>query len=75
MVFSAQFGKAGAATVVAAGSQDNELRVFDRESNDVVASVRGMKKSLYCLDVSADGSMISFGTADGLVNVLDYTNS
>ena len=75
MIFAAKFGKPAARSIVAAGAGENQMKIFCRDTNDVVASVQGTDTSIYSLDVNEEGDMMAFGSADGLLNVLDFNEA
>lgn len=74
LVLGCMYSKPKSDSIIACGSCQNELKIFDSSSHSVVASVTGIKKPIYSVDVSNTGNLIAFGTADGRINVLEYHN-
>ena len=68
-VYAAQFSKAGAATIAAGGSGNNEMRLFDRKSLAPLAKMR-LPRGVYGLDMSNDGSRIAVAGGDCTVRVV-----
>lgn len=74
LVLGAMFSKPDADSIIAWGSANNELKIFDTNTSEVVASVTGTKKPIYSVDISSTNSLLAFGTSDGRLNVLEYNN-
>lgn len=74
LTLAATFSKPDADAIIACGSANNEFKIFDSESSNVIASVTGVKKPIYAIDVSSTNNVIAFGTSDGKINVLEYNN-
>mmetsp|Transcript_26776 Transcript_26776/g.23637 ORF Transcript_26776/g.23637 Transcript_26776/m.23637 type:complete len:193 (+) Transcript_26776:525-1103(+) len=63
-VLGAMFSKPNADSIIACGSSGNEFKIFDSSSEKVIASVTGVKKPIYSIDVSNANNLIAFGTSD-----------
>lgn len=74
LVLGAIFSKPKADAIIACGSSSNEFKIFDTNSHETIASVTGIKKPIYSVDVSTSNNLIAFGTSDGRINVLEYNN-
>jgi WD40 repeat protein len=71
-VVSAMFSKHSLNAIIAACAETNEIKVFNQDSKDSIATIKGFESMIYCMDQSHDGSDIAVGTKDGNATVLEY---
>eukprot|EP00927_Polykrikos_kofoidii_P002643 TRINITY_DN11061_c0_g2_i1.p1 TRINITY_DN11061_c0_g2~~TRINITY_DN11061_c0_g2_i1.p1 ORF type:complete len:363 (+),score=67.92 TRINITY_DN11061_c0_g2_i1:146-1234(+) len=74
MLFGAQFSKDPASSmIVAAGSQENEARFFQRGKDKTTAFGAYLKlpKPVFSVDFSPSSKLAALGSADGMVRVVD----
>lgn len=71
-VITSKIGRQAKPTVVAGGAGNNELKIFDMNKGNAIASVSGNQSAVVSLDVSKDGEVIAFGTINGVLNVVDF---
>jgi len=71
-VVSAKFSNRKPGSVIAASKLTNEVKIFDREFTDTLATADGFKSMIYSMDQSHNGENIAVGTADGLVTVMEF---
>ena len=63
-VLGAMYSKPDADSIIACGSASNEFKIFDTSSEKVIASVTGVKRPIYSIDVADSNNLIAFGTSD-----------
>lgn len=71
-VLAAKFTKGRTDSILAAGKSLNDIRVFNRASGAATAGLDGFKNMIYSMDYNHDGSLISLGSADGTIYMLEY---
>ena len=74
LVLGAMYSKPDADAIIACGSASNEFKIFDTSTDKVIASVTGVKKPIYSIDVSITNNLIAFGTSDCCINVFEYNS-
>lgn len=73
-VLGAMYSKPDAEMIIAWGSLNNELKIFDSKTDEVLASLTGIKKPIFSIDAASASNMIAFGSSDGRISVLEYNN-
>jgi COMPASS component SWD3 len=66
-IYAAQFSKYYGDYIIAGGSDNNCVKVFDMNNNRVVTSINDMEKPCLTVDSTHDGNTFIFGTAGGKV--------
>jgi len=73
MLYAAQYSKdANAKHIVAGGSGSNEARVFERESGQLVGTLRGMYHGVYSTDFHPLQPQVAVASGDGTVRLVNY---
>eukprot|EP00397_Hematodinium_sp_SG-2012_P039480 GEMP01043108.1.p1 GENE.GEMP01043108.1~~GEMP01043108.1.p1 ORF type:complete len:340 (+),score=59.31 GEMP01043108.1:121-1140(+) len=71
MLFSTMFSKdANNSLIAAGGTQENEAKVFNRKTGEVVAAVQ-TPKPVFSVDLSYDCKSVAVGAADGCLRILN----
>ncbi len=74
MLYAGQFSKDPMARhVIGGGSGSNEARIYERESGNMIGSMRGMRQGVYSVDFHPTSSQVAIASGDGTVRTFDYS--
>lgn len=68
---TAKFTKGKADSILAAGKSLNDVRIFKRDTGEVVGKIEGFKNMIYSLDLSYEGDQFCVGNVDGSVSIFE----
>uniref|UniRef100_A0A7S0YQK3 Anaphase-promoting complex subunit 4 WD40 domain-containing protein n=1 Tax=Hemiselmis tepida TaxID=464990 RepID=A0A7S0YQK3_9CRYP len=73
MLYAAQYSKdLSGKHIVAGGSGSNEARVFERESGNLLGTLRGMHHGVYSTDFHPTAPQVAVASGDGAVRLVNY---